>query len=542
MLSKEYTPTKQTVSARVIKPTDDHVPPMYRTYHLDAANVTEALQDELPFWNCRNPVLVNAPPGNGKTYWLEHTLIPDAIRTNQNVLVLSNRIALSFQQKIDFLRAFDASVAEKYTAKGLIAEENFGSVKILTYHRLPAFMKEKDDAKERWLKRLKYVVADEAHIFTADALFNEHCSQYLRLVTSCFQQAIRIYLTATDMDVLYPLQQEEDKNFLDYHRLVKNEPPRTFLRYVMQPNYSYLNLNWIDDLNEITPNILANEREKWLIFVDSKQLGKKLQQELSKERALFMDSGSKGSDEYNKLLTECKVDAQCLIATAVLDCGINIHDTKVRNVAILSDDRTSFIQMLGRKRVTSGEKVNLYICRPSLEKLNQRRNRYEHAMSYHNRLDTANSSALLQRITQELWREEDMIRKQFFLSNGVAVSDWLCKFMLQKRIDFYNRILDGKSTFDDEVLNWLGLQQDEPKSDPREDLLQFCQKHVDSPMDDEQVEFFRGLVLKAEKQAGISEPQPQRSLKQRALNRRLQQLNLPFFLSSGEWILCAGEN
>lgn len=538
MLASELNPAREKLDVQIVKPTDDHIPSMYRTFYPEGNTVTDALKDEIKYWDCRNPVLINAPPGRGKTYWLEHTLIPDAARTNQNVLVLSNRIALSFQQKVDFLRAIDSPEVDHYTPTGLISKEDFGFVKIMTYHHLPTFLNEISGEKQKWLKNLKYVVADEVHAACSDIFFNERCSHYLKLVTSHFQRAIRIYLTATDTDVLYPLQLAEKENFTDFDRLLGYVPPRSFLRYKLNPDYSYLKLNWIDKLDEIKELILANDREKWLIFVDSKKTGESFQESLGDEKALFMDSDSKGTSAYSKLLLECKFDVQCLISTAVLDCGVNIKDQKLRNVVLMVDNRTSFIQMLGRKRVQPGETVNLFVCRPSLEKLNQRRNKQSYIMSYHDRLENAVNNMELRHITQELWKEENPnVRKQFFLSNGIASSDWLCKYMLRKRLDFYTRILDGDTTFEEEVRIWLGLPDHFPKDDYRQKLLEFCQEYTNSPLDEDQVQHFRMLILRAEKQAGISEPQPTRvdKLKQAALSSRLSKLGIPYELPRSEW-------
>ena len=55
----------------------------------------------------------------------------------------------------------------------------------------------------------------------------------------------------------------------------------------------------------------------------------------------------------------CKV----LITTSVLDNGFSIEDDNVKNIVICTDDKTEFLQELGRKRINKdkGETVNLYI-------------------------------------------------------------------------------------------------------------------------------------------------------------------------------------
>ena len=65
--------------------------------------------------------------------------------------------------------------------------------------------------------------------------------------------------------------------------------------------------------------------------------------------------------EVEKIIHQNKQSARILIATAVLDNGINIEDIELRNLVILADAKTELIQMLGRKR-KDGNKVKVYIC------------------------------------------------------------------------------------------------------------------------------------------------------------------------------------
>ena len=60
-------------------------------------------------------------------------------------------------------------------------------------------------------------------------------------------------------------------------------------------------------------------------------------------------------------MNDQKFDCQVLIATSVLDCGVNIADSDVKNIVIGHSEKTTFLQMLGRKRIQSNEAVTLYI-------------------------------------------------------------------------------------------------------------------------------------------------------------------------------------
>lgn len=71
----------------------------------------------------------------------------------------------------------------------------------------------------------------------------------------------------------------------------------------------------------------------------------------------------------------CKV----LITTSVLDNGFSIEDDNVKNIVICTDDKTEFLQELGRKRINKdkGETVNLYIRVVTKEALKLRKYVFE---------------------------------------------------------------------------------------------------------------------------------------------------------------------
>ncbi len=66
-----------------------------------------------------------------------------------------------------------------------------------------------------------------------------------------------------------------------------------------------------------------------------------------------------------------------LITTAVLDNGINIKDSQLRNIVLLTNDEVSFKQMLGRRRFQSTEeRLNIFICSGDVCKFRERANWY----------------------------------------------------------------------------------------------------------------------------------------------------------------------
>ena len=56
------------------------------------------------------------------------------------------------------------------------------------------------------------------------------------------------------------------------------------------------------------------------------------------------------------------LQCQILITTSVLDNGVNIKDSQVANIVLMTEDEDEFKQMLGRRRFASeNETINIFI-------------------------------------------------------------------------------------------------------------------------------------------------------------------------------------
>jgi len=195
------------------------------------------LAPEVEYFTSRDPTLIVAPPGSHKTTFALLELVSNAVKSGKNVLIILNRVALATQLKQRVMETTESPLCGCLTNKGIQVTEHFGSVSIITYHRLPAFVK--NPANQDWIKNLMYVVADEVHFLTSDSGFNEKCGYYLKLLTQKFQHAIRVYMTATEWDVLLPLAEAEEKNYVDNLKVVcPGVRPREFRRYVFPADYT----------------------------------------------------------------------------------------------------------------------------------------------------------------------------------------------------------------------------------------------------------------------------------------------------------------
>jgi superfamily II DNA or RNA helicase len=127
-----------------------------------------------------------------------------------------------------------------------------------------------------------------------------------------------------------------------------------------------------EDLEMLIQNNIEKTDDKWLIFVDSLDSGKKLEDDLKKvikeSDVVFLNakdysSKKKGKQEtYERIIKTSSFPCRILIATSFLDCGINLIDEELRHIVLAAHNKTSFLQMLGRVRLQpENTKIQLYI-------------------------------------------------------------------------------------------------------------------------------------------------------------------------------------
>ena len=142
--------------------------------------------------------------------------------------------------------------------------------------------------------------------------------------------------------------------------------------YKLEPDYTYIDPVYFDRWDEIVAAILAApENEKWLIFVESKKRGEDLLKQLKNSGCngvVFITAENKkshGTEEgaaFQSIVKNEAFQQRVLIATKVLDNGINIKDSALRHLVIDAFDETTFLQMLGRKRrLNAEERLHLYL-------------------------------------------------------------------------------------------------------------------------------------------------------------------------------------
>lgn len=364
--------------------------------------VTDLVGESWRQWRSDCPVFISAQTGTGKNTFVENKILREVLSHNRHyasqktVAIIQNRTTLKRQtleriakvvtrytgdmQAQESLNDFTESGINKYVRR-------IGPIYILTYQ----FLATPEGVKLLHSKPFDYVVLDEAHFFTCDALFNADTETILRSIVRFCRSSVRIYMSATIESAFEPIARAEFDEWEHRwqpihtaHDAIAPFMPQeawTFNRCFasLQRSCEKLHLQYydlerkfehLDKLNSICPNALPDEIEKreghWMVFVANKQDGQTMRKALEDKgiSAVFLSSESKDSAAFRELVKAETIEAaEVIIATAVIDNGVNVRDERITDIAIMVFDRTELIQMLGRLRVNpqTSQSVRLWI-------------------------------------------------------------------------------------------------------------------------------------------------------------------------------------
>lgn len=336
--------------------------------------VSDALKEEAKEWIPEKatphgippqPVLINAPTGSGKTFFVLNYLAQLAKENNKKILILSNRDALCLQMRRD------ADEASEIIPLGMNVQSDYPTSDnrvILKYQQITPYENYREGPNPY---ETAFVVFDEVHFFNSDSTFNATTSLILRKLIHQYYRCKRIYLSAT-VDEAKPIISHEE--FFVQNRVNDERAQRKLFsvsskisQYFFPASYDKVNLHFFHRWESIVDSIIDNEqKEKWLILVKSKEDGENLKKQLG-DNAKFIDATyrSKKESEYHAMLSSRRFTSTVLIATSVIYNGVGFLDPRLKHIVIDSVDETFVKQALGRKRCESGETVNLYLRVPT---------------------------------------------------------------------------------------------------------------------------------------------------------------------------------
>ena len=173
-------------------------------------NVTDGISNSYKRWQPEIPVFISSQTGKGKNFFVENTLLPFIRKLNQEqitqnkILILSNRIALRSQMR-----------------SRLDETERTGFAKVYSYQSLLDKIDDLEKQQQYEDSKFSYVICDEAHFFISDSMFNPYTYEILCAIVNTFQNAIRIYMTATPEECLNYICSKE--NIIKYNKLTEYE-------------------------------------------------------------------------------------------------------------------------------------------------------------------------------------------------------------------------------------------------------------------------------------------------------------------------------
>lgn len=306
-------------------------------------------------WKPGDIIIIDAQTGTGKNYFIENVLIP-WIETKK-LLFISNRTNLKRQVKIRLLEEYGLKIPE--TLEELDNIKTIKNVTITSYHALQFSAKEElYKGKKFDVSYFDYLVMDECHFILSDSGFNNlNRLSYEKLVTKQYSNIVKIFMSATMDEIKGPIIRCANKGI--------GLKPKIH-EYETGKDYSYVNVNYFKHkkYTEKISNMILNDRtdNKWLVFISDLKDGESILKTIGKEKGSIIQSGTK-SKELDSIINNNMFNKKVLIATKALDNGINLKDELLVNIVIMAWDKTSTIQMLGRKRIdiSDTQEINLYI-------------------------------------------------------------------------------------------------------------------------------------------------------------------------------------
>ncbi len=318
--------------------------------------VEAGIGEEYKQWNYWDPVLIEAPTGYGKNTFVVGKLADYARESGQFVLLISNRVALSQQQKQNLYKKFGGNDSLPIARDDLACVHQFSNILLYSYQEVMSHLNDLPQS-------IGYVVFDEAHFFLSDGRFNSRTYRIFATLANFSKWKTRIYMTATPQQVLPIILKEEQKLFIEKKTApvkdlsaLMNKGAR-LLRYRFPSTFQGKSLQFFKTWDVLVDYIACSpESEKWLIFVESLEEKKEIG-ELLKKRGLsaeYVDAANRReSKSYAEITRREKFGAHMLVSTIVLDNGINLLDPALKHIVIHSCDPVSTVQMAGRKRNSS---------------------------------------------------------------------------------------------------------------------------------------------------------------------------------------------
>lgn len=368
-------------------------------------------------------ILITSPIETGKSSFIYENLLKDKDEDIHSVVMLSNRTLLKEQVRNELYikRRFNESDKDNRA----YCYQIIGNVQFGDEEKNKKFRKQfqhdnqlSDEEVEKIfqdvkqfisedIKEVDYLILDEAHYFTSDSVFNENTEKefkyiyneckgvklYMTATPEAFIKAVRGYEKANNIkgkDRLIIIEQlkqvtESDIEYFEY--ITADEEAVDLLKHAKEC-YEFQFIHEADREDFLKEQVkISKPTDKMIYFTTDKLRGFAIAQQAN--GMMYRDDNAKGgafictlydsvfktaisTEERERIIQKEHFNADVLVATAVLDNGVNIKDDNVKRVIIDYVDAGEAVQMLGRVRTKSrakGNKLEVTVILPSLGKI-----------------------------------------------------------------------------------------------------------------------------------------------------------------------------
>lgn len=459
-------------------------------------------------------VFIQTPTGSGKSYFVYKDLLAYAVEHGERILYLVNRKILKEQlQKEAAIALNDIKIKRnRYDTNSYIVME--------TYQYLEKNM---EDKGQEWgmcyLAQFNYIIMDEAHYFLQDSTYNTSNYWSFYAIRGSYR-AVRIFMSAT-IDEVKTFYANTYKEYIEMCNWEYNDAMKP-IEYQLHLNYDYIKPHIFDSYEEMAKFIIEEDKySKWFIIVDSKDRGRGLENTIKKmvreknarikERnkddkmeeiicdTVFIDAEYESSPEAVKSVTEVVMEnamrAKVVIATIVLDNGVSIKDEALRNLVVVTDSKSELLQIIGRKRMTEGETVDLFLYKGKREEFERRLRKVEECIKVaeeieqnHRKFGTTINLVLPKMLHSERYYElckKVIVYNKF---NKDLFVNPLSKMQLLYMEKNYKEILesfdlDEEFGFFNLQMKWLGIEADDVKNKYLVDVQETLRQKVITALD-----------------------------------------------------------
>ncbi len=463
--------------------------------------IADEIGTDYTSWKGGDIVYITAPTGSGKTTFILNVLLPYVTMLCLTILLVVNRQSLRMQIKKEL--AYRKSIPYK-TLDELDEITTFGNLTILTYQHMEQCIANTlniplyNIGVNKWFN---YVVFDEAHYFIEDSMFNPRTELVYNAQRYHYKRAVRIFISATLDEFMEYNNEHESFSENGFGNCFYSRPKQTW-EYSLPTDYSNYSVSYFNNFTEVCTRISLDKTDaKWIIFVSSIEKAAYINKLIDAKLISAATKNNTFSEEgqiYGQIVSEQKFDCKVIIATSVIDNGINLIDDELCNIVISTINQPEFMQMLGRKR-SDGTPINLFIDAKSLSAINGYKalqiNKmiemiYEYRNSKFKVLKTMYDDPRLYLQFHSLFRFDG---RDFKLNEIAAFKIFKINAFCKRIIERFKN--EGSSAFIQEQLSWLGLEHTYSEKswldyDDNQAIITeiklYLQDIVDQPLDKEQ--------------------------------------------------------